>query len=145
MTNSYTKFQIKSMRMLNQQRVMEAVMVMLLALFSMAVLPSLLIQYVYADQQLMEAPKALEMIPVFAYGLAVAYTIFVVVTNMGRGQKIKQLEQELYFGTSSEETTGDETVDDAELEELEKMVDEAMANKGTSRKTARKVAGKKRK
>lgn len=144
MNESYVKFQIKSMRMTSIQRVLEALMIMLLALFSMAVLPSLLVQYLYADQQLMEAPPLLEYIPVVAFGVSVLYTLFVIVTNIGRAQKIRQMEQDLYF-TSGTDEVGSSDVDDAELKELEKMVDDAMSSRSTTKKATKKVAGKKRK
>lgn len=145
MNQSYIQFKVKSMRMTNIQRTLEALMVMLLALFTMAVLPSLLIQYVYAGQNLLEAPKALEYIPVGAFGISVLYTVFVIITNMNRGKKIAQMEQDLYFTEgSAEEMTSSES-DDAELKELEKMVDEAMASHSTTKKTSKKAVGKKRK
>jgi hypothetical protein len=126
------------------QRVLEALMVMLLALFSMAVLPSLLVQYLYADQNLTEAPALLEFIPVAAFGISVLYTIFVIATNIARAQKIRQMEQDLYFTAGTDEVENAE-VDDAELKELEKMVDEAMSTRSTTKKASKKVASKKRK
>ncbi len=145
MNNSYTKFQVKNLRMVNNQRLLESLMVMLLALFSMAVLPSLLVQYVYANQNLTQAPKLLEMIPVICYGVSALHAVFVLVTNGLRGRTIKRLEQDLYFSNGMEDADSSENVDDAELQELEKMVDEAMASKSKTKKTAKKAASKKRK
>jgi protein-S-isoprenylcysteine O-methyltransferase Ste14 len=144
MNQSYVQFQIKNMRTASIQRVMEALMVMLFCLFTMAVGPSLIVKYFYSDptQQLLQPPAVLEYMPDVLFGIAALYTIFVVVTNIGRAQKIRQLEQDLYFSSGNNDTDAD--VDDDELKELEQMVDEAMASKGT-RKTARKSGGKKRK
>ncbi len=143
MNQSYVQFQIKSLKATNAQRIMEAIMVTFVATLSMIVLPQLLMQYVYATEQLLEVPKTVEYIPVVAYLIALGYMIFAVVTNMARSKKIAQLEQDLAFiaGSENEMTAG---VDEAELKELEKMVDEAIGTQST-KKATRKSTTKKRK
>lgn len=142
MNQSYVQFQIKSLRAQNMQRVMEAIMVTFIATLTMIVLPQFLIQYVYASSQLLAVPKPVEYTPIVCFAVAVAYTIYAVVTNMGRAKKIKQLEQDLAFaaGTEADMSMG---VDEAELKELEKMVDEAISK--PAKKTTRKSTTKKRK
>lgn len=131
MNQSYAQYQVQSLKMTNIQRVMESVMVMFIALFSTAVLPSLLIQYVYNDPTMLQPPKVIEYIPMVCYAISALYVIFVIVTNMQRGKKIKQLEQDMYFSSGAGDTImmadAMSDSDDEELKELEKMVDEAMA------------------
>lgn len=143
MNQSYLQHQIKSMQIANTQKVMEAIMVTFAALFTMAVLPSLLVQYVYADQNLVEAPPVLEYIPVACFAVSILYTVYVIFMNMKRGAKIKQLEQELAFVAGADDSMNASMTDDAELKELEKMVDEAMATKAPAK--SKKPAAKKRK
>lgn len=144
MNQSYVQFQIQNLRATNTQRVMESIMVTFIATLTMIVLPQLLMQYVYANAQLLEVPKTVEYTPVACYLIALAYIIYAVVTNMGRAKKIKQLEQDLAFSAGSDMDM-DSGVDEAELKELEKMVDEAISSQSTKRTPARKTASKKRK
>ena len=144
MNQSYVQFQIQNLRAMNSQRVMEAIMVTFIATITMIVLPQLLMQYVYANAQLLEVPKTVEYTPFVCYIVAAVYVIFTVVTNMGRAKKIKQLEQDLAFSAGSD-TDMDMGVDEAELKELEKMVDEAISSQGNKKPVARKAAPKKRK
>lgn len=143
MNQSYVQFQIKNLQAENAQRTLEAIMVTFIATLSMIVLPQLLLQYVYATEQLLAVPKPVELIPVIAYVIALAYSIFAIVTNMTRSKKIAQLKQDLSFLVGSETDMGS-AVDEAELKELEKMVDEAIGTQ-TAKKSTRKVATKKRK
>jgi hypothetical protein len=134
MNQSYVQFQVKSLRAENAQRVSESIMVSFIATLTMIVLPQLLMQYVYANAQLMEVPKVVEYTPVICYAVAAAYTIFAIVTNMIRTKKIKQLEQDLAFaaGSDSDMNMG---VNEAELKELEKMVDEAISSQPAKKST----------
>jgi hypothetical protein len=144
MNQSYVQFQIQNLRAMNTQRVMEAIMVTFIATITMIVLPQLLMQYVYASAQLLEVPKAVEYTPFVCYGIAAVYVLFVIITNIGRAKKIKQLEQDLAFSVGSDSDM-DLGVDEAELKELEKMVDDAISSQGSKKSTPRKVAPKKRK
>ena len=134
MNQSYVQFQVKSLRAENAQRVSESIMVSFIATLTMIVLPQLLMQYVYANAQLMEVPKVVEYTPVICYAVAGAYTIFAVVTNMIRTKKIKQLEQDLAFAARSDSDMN-MGVNEAELKELEKMVDEAISSQPAKKST----------
>ncbi len=143
MNQSYIQHQIKSLKIDSTQKVMEAIMVTFVALFTMAVLPSLLVQYVYADQGLVEPPALLEYIPVACFAVSILYALYVIFTNMKRASKVRQLEQDLYFMAGSDDTIDSSMTDDTELKELEKMVDEAMATKAPAK--SKKAVTKKRK
>lgn len=143
MNQSYVQFQIKNLQAENAQRVLEAIMITFVATLSMIVLPQLLLQYVYASEQLLAVPKPVEYIPVVAYVISLGYTIFAIVTNMARSKQIAQLKQDLSFLVGSETDMGS-AVDEAELKELEKMVDEAIGTQ-TTKKATRKATTKKRK
>lgn len=125
---TYMHAKIADMRHQSVQKVLEAVMVYVGALYTTLLLPQLLLRYFYADQQLMAEPKALEMIPVVAFGLATLYMIFVVVGNIARGNKIKQMLADMeVMDDSCGCGCDDHELDDMELAELETMVETAMA------------------
>jgi uncharacterized membrane protein len=100
MTDTNLQFQIAQLRQKNQTKALESIAVFLLALFVTAILPSLLIQYVYAGQQLFEQPMVLELIPVISFAIAVAYFIYAAVANWRRESKAARLEREM-LGTST--------------------------------------------
>ncbi len=139
MTQSSTQFQIQSLRAVNQQRTLESILVFIAALFVSALLPSLMIQYLYADQMLTEAPVVIEHMSGVTFAIAMLYLLFVLIGNFIRGKKIAQLERELAIMT---DTTGEQLPDEAELKELEALVDEALQSSKSGAKTKSTAAGK---
>lgn len=126
MSQSYTQFKISALRAHNVQKVNEAVMVNVAALFSLMVLPQLLITLVLGETAYLQPPAYLSQIPFFAYGFAMVYTAYVVIGNLRRATQIKTLMQELEVQQAfSDDATP--AVAAAELEQLERMVDEALA------------------
>lgn len=95
MINPTLQFQIEQLRTKNLQKTMEALFILVAALFVSALLPSLMVRYVYAGQQLMEEPRALQFIPVAAFIIGVGYSIYVIVTNLMREMKASRLEMEM--------------------------------------------------
>jgi len=146
MTNH--QFKISQLRATNQQALVEAIAVFVLALFISAFLPQLLFQYIYADMQLLEQPVIFDYIPVFSFALGVGYFLLVAWGNMRRRGKMKQLERDM-------ELMGDDCCgqclpvgsDEEELAEMEKIVDEILkeAEKKASKKPASKKASSKTK
>lgn len=143
MTSMHAK--IADMRHQSLQKVLESVLVYIGALYTTLLLPQLLLRYFYADQQLMAEPKALEMIPVIAFGFATLYMLFAVIGNISRGNKIKKMLAEM-------EAMGDgcgcddHDLDDMELAELEAMVETAMVeDTATPARKAKKSTTKKSK
>jgi hypothetical protein len=128
--------------MTNQQKVLEGILALLTAIFITALLPSLLLQYLYADQMLTEAPPLLNYLPVVTFGAGVLYLLYVIIGNVMRSQEITRLEREMMMTADS--STMDMTSNDAELEELEALVDEALASQ-TSKATTSKKGTSKRK
>lgn len=97
MTTSH-QFQIEQLRAINLQKTIEALLVMLGSLFVTALLPSLLIRYVYADQQLMAEPAALQVIPLVSFVIGLGYGLFVLITNILRERKAAHLESSMMQG-----------------------------------------------
>jgi hypothetical protein len=94
MHSSYAH-QITQLRMKNQTRMVSAIAVMGFSLFVTAILPSLLIQYVYATQQLFEQPKLLTLLPTAMFVLGVGYFLITVVGNIMREKRAKYLEEKM--------------------------------------------------
>lgn len=141
---SFNQYRVQQLRMTNQQKVLEGILALLTAIFITALLPSLLLQYLYADQMLTEAPPLLNYLPVVTFGAGVLYLLYVIIGNVTRSQEISRLEREMML--SADASTMDISSDDAELEELEALVDEALASqtskapskKGTSKRKSQK-------
>lgn len=132
MTDTLIQFQVAQLRQKNQTKALESVAVFLLALFVTAILPSLLIQYVYAGQQLFEQPPLLELIPVVSFVIAVGFFIYAAVTNMMREVKAARLEKELLGSVSS---TG--TRSTGELKSAMAKVEQKVAKPATKAKAKR--------
>ncbi len=94
-TMHQTEFQIKQLRAERTANMMEAVGVMIAALFFTAFLPNLLIRYVYAAQDLTATPAVLEYIPAAGFAIGALFFIFVAIMNVIRGKKIMKLEKDL--------------------------------------------------
>lgn len=88
-------FQVQYLRQQSTQRMIEALTLFVGALFITALLPSLLVRYVYAGQPLLEQPPLLDVIPVVSFIIAVFYFIFAVAGNIMREMKIRGLEAQL--------------------------------------------------
>lgn len=134
MTESTLQFQVNQLRQKNQVKALEAIAVFLLALFVTAILPSLLIQYVYANQQLFEQPLVLELIPMVSFVVATAYFIYVAVTNWMREAKAARMEREM-MGVSDNRNVADLKAAMANVEEkVSKPTRRTKAKRTTRRK-----------
>lgn len=157
MKHSSLQFQISRLQQAKLNTSVEVIAVVVLALFISAILPSLLVRYLYADQQLFEQPALLEYIPVVAFVIGAGYGLFAIIINTLRSRKIsqlsKELETEMLFsdmdgccggggscgGCGSNSTDSqDEWADMDSFEELDEMVDEVIAQneaKNSSKKS----------
>jgi len=130
-------FKVSQLRAKNQNAMLTAVAVLIAALFVTALLPSLLIQYVYAGQQLFKQPVLLEYIPVVSFVVGVGSFLVAAVGNVLRCKRIKFLENQL----ETESCTCCED-DDEVLAELESLAETLIAEKKTVKK--KKAAPKKK-
>lgn len=128
------KFQIQYLRQKNLQALMEALVVMIGALFVAILLPQVLVRFVYADQQLTAEPMLLQYIPVVALALGALQLVVTLVGNFFRERQMVKLEKTLV----NEVNQNSGLVDDTELKELEKLVDTALT-KHSPKKVAKKV------
>lgn len=96
MTHSSLHFQVQQLRAVNLQRTIESLVVFILGLFVSALLPSILIRYVYANQQLFEQPPLLDYIPLVSFVVAIGYFIYTVLTNLMREAQAKRLERQAW-------------------------------------------------
>lgn len=154
MKHSSLKLKIKSLQADRLYVAVESISVIIISLFVSALLPSLLVRYVYANQQLFEQPKLLEIIPVAAFVISVSFAAYAIISNILRTIKIASLIKEYEkaalesmndscCGGSCEGCGSSDWADFDSLEELDKMVDEAIASSKTApAKTAAKKSAK---
>jgi hypothetical protein len=126
-------FKIMQLRAKNQNVMLTAVTVLIAALFITALLPSLLIQYVYAGQQLFKQPVVLEYIPMISFAIGVGYFLVAIIGNIFRAKRIKYLENQV----STEGCCGSCCDDDDEvLVELESLAEALAEKKAPAKKKA---------
>jgi len=135
---SHNQYKIQQLRMLNQQRLLEAIVILFTAIFITALLPSLLLEYLYADQVLTEAPPLLKYLPLVSFAAGILYDLYVLIGNMTRSKQIATLEK------SAMETLPmmAQAKDDQELKELETLVDKALTDQSKTKRSAKKSARK---
>jgi hypothetical protein len=140
MNTSSMQFQIQQLRQDKINASVSSIAVFVFALFSVALLPQLIFQYFYAGQQLLEQPKVLELIPLTAFLLGVIHFLSVAFTNAIRTKKINELEEELKFMDDGCQCKGDCKCGDSnwdDLDELDAMVEEAIAEAKKTKKPAK--------
>lgn len=152
MRHKSLQFKISQMRQDKIIYAIEAIAVIIFALFTSALLPTLLIRYVYANQQLFQQPKALEYIPIVAFVIGAGYFIYATIMMISKARSIKAMEAELADlellgdGCGCGGNCGCGSHDDnwEDLEELEKLVEEAVAEaekeEAATKKTKKKTA-----
>jgi hypothetical protein len=162
MKHSQLQFQISKLQHAKLNTTVEVIAVVVLALFVSAILPSLLVRYLYANQQLFEQPALLEYIPVIAFVIGAGYGVFAVIINTIRSRKIaqlsKELETEMLFadmdgccgggcGSCGSHSAGadNEWADMDSFEELDKMVDEVIAQNEAKKSSKKAATGSKTK
>lgn len=146
--NYLTEFKIQQLRTKNLTAAVESIAMVLGAVVINMLVPQLLLKYVYTDQTaFLEAPAIFTYLPLVTYAIAVGYFFYAMVGNFIRSRKAAILEQELSLtggccsGGSCNCTDDDTEISEAELKELEKIVDEAL--KPGTKKTVQKSTKKK--
>lgn len=129
--SSQLHFQITELRMQNIQRLLESIGLFFASLIVASLLPTLLITYVYTDQTqflTQEPPFWVQSGPLVIFGVGVAYFVYVVLTILMRGRKIDELKQQLMMSDAAPRLSHVELAQQqAELDKLEKMVDDALS------------------
>lgn len=143
-----THFKAADLRRKSMVATVEAILVSFFALMSVAILPSLLLRYLYADQQLFEQPALLEYIPVAAFVISLAYFVAALWGNKRREKQIKQMIVDMEMmaddcGCGSHCNESDENWDE-DLKELEEMLAD-VDSKDTTVKSSKKTAAKSKK
>lgn len=145
MKHSKLHFQIQKLESEKLTNMVEAIAVFVFALFMALFLPNLLYTYLYADQALLEEPMLMSMVPVVSFGIGVGYFVYAMLLNWRKTVKIKRLMMDV------EDMMCPDCLDDADLAEVESIVDEILAEteekpkKSVKKKAARKTASKKKK
>jgi hypothetical protein len=154
MKHSHLQFQIAKLQRAKLNTTVEVIATIALALFVSSILPILLVRYIYANQQLFEQPALLEYIPIVAFVIGAGYGLFAIIVNIIRSKKIAQLSKELETEMRFAEMDGccggacgsvtnnsdDDWADMDSFEELDKMVDEVIAQ-NESKKSSKKGTG----
>lgn len=135
-----TQFTINQLRMTNIQKLLEGLVVLLGAIFVSALLPSLLFQFIYANQALTQNPAIIEYMPAVVFGFGILYLLYIVAGITLRGKQIVRLEQELLLSAGDANSMSD----DAELKELEALVDQALASQDSGSAKAAKKSTRRR-
>lgn len=139
------QFQINQLRMKNMQKVLESLMVIVLAVFVTALLPSILVQFLLTGAtNPFEQPAALQYIPVASFAVAIGYLALVILGNWSREKMIAKLESEMLEsdcacgGSCGGDCCGHDLppVTEAELEELEGIVEQALNKSNASKKSS---------
>ncbi len=147
MSNAH--FKIQQLRAQNGVCMISTVAVYMASLFTIAVLPSLIIRYFYAEQQLFDQPQILDLVPVVAFAISTLYFLFGAGMSIARELSARKLEKTLATenccggscGCADGSCCNDSMdVSDEELAELESIVEEAMTKKAA--KPAKKAAAK---
>lgn len=137
------QFNIQDLRTNSIQQSIESIFVVMSSLFVTALLPSLMVRYFYQNSQLLEQPKALEYIPVAAFVISAISIVATVVGNAMRYNKIRQAQASLTMLQSID--ADDLGTSEAELKELERIVDSALKTKTPSAKKTVRLSAKKTK
>ena len=130
------------LRVANIYMILVSLLLFMAALFSTAILPQILLRYLYAGQKLTAEPKLLEMIPLVSFGIATLYFLYALVVTTLREMKIKRMKT----NDCQHDRETDADLSDSELAELEAIVDEAISSKsngksnGKSKSSSRKIA-----
>lgn len=144
MSHSPVHFKIAELRQRSMLRTTEAIMVLFAAIISIAILPTLLLRYMYDATQLLEQPKALEYIPIVSVVIAAFYFLRALVGNMKREKEVKGLMMEMELmddgccesGKCGNSNSNDEDEDwDEDLKELEELLAEVEAEEAEEKKT----------
>lgn len=134
-------FKISQLRARNQTIMLTAVAVLLASLFVAALLPSLLVQFVYARQQLFQQPPLLQYIPLASFVVGFGYFLIAVIGNSVRCKRIKYLDKQLEL----ESCCSDDQEVLAELESLtETLVKKDKPQKKTLAQKSRSQSSKKK-
>ncbi len=128
---------IQNLRAKNSQTLLEAITITIVALVINSMLPLILVKYVYAGKQLLQAPPIFDYIAVTSFAVTIIYFLYAFVANFKREKEIAKLMEELELGDV------DELLTDEELKELENIVDEALNKKATKKKAAKTKTAKK--
>jgi len=144
--NSQLQFEIKDLRAQNLQGLLSGIAGIMTALIVASILPSLLVQFVYTDQAALMTgtpPFWLQNGSMIVFGLSVLYILYVAVATSMRSRKIAMLKQQLAMIQTNETFSPSElAAQEKELAQLEKMVDEALADGKKTTKSKTKARGR---
>jgi hypothetical protein len=139
--NSHLQYQVSELRMQNVQTLLETISVFIAALISASLLPSLLMEYVYKDQAALmtQAPFWVQNGPLVIFGLSMLFFVYSMVQIFLKSRKIAGFKKQLAMTYNAPSFSNDEmAAQQAELEKLEKMVDEALKESQPTKKVSAK-------
>lgn len=144
MSHHQNGFAIQQLRTKNLVKGVESLSGFVGAVVANMLIPQLLIKYVYDPTKLVAAPPIFEYLPLVTYGLALGFFIFAMVGNFMRERSAKVMEKEMSLSSCCMDEEDD--ISEKELQEFEKIVDEALkpAKKTTRKPVVRKASAKKK-
>lgn len=138
--------QIQRLQARSNAQWLELISLLFFIIFVNLFLPSVLVQYYYQPQDLLAQPALLEMLPVVGFALGTAYALVALISSIARTGRIRSLEAELKLsGDNGCCGHCSDPMDAAELEELEALVEQALAETAApaKKKATKKAAPKK--
>lgn len=132
--------EINNLRQKNSIAVQESILVLLTALFIAVLLPQVLIRFVYADQNLMSEPLPLQYLSPVLLVVGLLQVIATFVGNVKRSRRISELETKL--NTTEVDRL---QIDQQEIQELERIIEQSLAEKDKSSGTSQAQTKKKTK
>lgn len=137
MINDLT-YQVKILQSKNRNVMLGAIAGMVAAFFATAILPSLMIQYLYAGQQLMQLPPLIEYIQVGSFILAFGYFLYAVISSILRAKRVNYILKKVDLDESCCCTSNKDV-----LEEM-KTLTESIVKKSDKKKSSKKKSKSKK-
>lgn len=140
MKHSYMQYKASALRQEKIIFAIEAILIYIVALFTSAMLPAILVQYVLKSSNPFEQPRFLEYIPVAAFTIATLYFLYATVQIIRRANEVKRLDAEMLMMGHDDCCCGHCEMD--ELSELESMAEKEVSS-ATKRKSVKRKSSKK--
>ncbi len=135
-------YQVKILQSKNRNVMLTAISGMVAAFFATAILPSLLIQYLYAGKQLLQVPPVIEYIQVGSFVLGFGYFLYAIISNILRAKRVNYLLKKMKMDGNCCEATDHKILE--EIKNLSEAIAKGSKKKSTRKKSSAKKSSKKK-
>ncbi len=130
---SLQKYQAQQLRLTSIGKSLEFLAVVIMIVFVNGLLPQLLIQYVYAEQELFQTPPALQLIPVVSFVIGVIMFLYVMIGNLRREAQARKLETGMNGEPSKPVVSSNSSQLQAAMKNLQSKTERTSASKKTAK------------